>query len=810
MTTNNSGERLSFFQLLAERDYIIEIPKIQRDYAQGRKNAKDVRTDFLGALYNYLDENKPNRDLDFIYGSLSDNVFIPLDGQQRLTTLFLLHWYMANIASQRQALLDAFLRNNGSKFVYQTRPSSSEFCTELIRSDIFNRLLSPDEGKNNAVSKTIKNEGWFFLSWKNDPTISSMLSMIDAIEAKFRMRQDFFDRLFNLERRIITFQMLYLNEYKLTDDLYIKMNSRGELLTSFETFKAKLEQHIKNEYASERYDNKSLSDYISYNFDRKWADLFWQYKDKKKFVFDTQLMAFIHFIFGCSYAEIYDPKSNFEFLETLLDTDASYGAERLSFNRYNEVGAITKESVKFLVQALDVLCNGNRVIKSYFDFQFFDANMVFTDIINSKNTYAQRIRFYAYLIALIKSNNINSQQLFQWMRVVFNLTENAYIDNVFDAASLIKQIKSIYTQVAREYDGDILAYLRDDNKISAFPSWQIEEEKTKALLIGKSTKWENVIYRSERHEYFKGQVGFLLDFSGIRDAYSRDKTLNWSITEEENYFDSISSISSKAMALFDEVINDSSDVVTECLLERALLTKGDYLIQASANRKNFANRRGHRDYSWKRLLRYDKALSLNQVFFKELINDFSPKPTISEDLRRIIASYLGNDWRKLFIKNKDVIKYCGQGFITNYSNKYFLLLGQSQLNHYHAELTTYYMYLSLKEKYNDIDYYYVKSSNESPCLFFDFKVGKKGYQLSVYCDDNISEFKRYQIGLRRIKKRPDNKIDFDKLQSTIKLFDLKEYNDCDGYWYFCDNYGKAQKKTTEFLQYIVTELSSLD
>lgn len=31
--------------------------------------------------------------LDFIYGNLDGDTFLPLDGQQRLTTLFLLHWY---------------------------------------------------------------------------------------------------------------------------------------------------------------------------------------------------------------------------------------------------------------------------------------------------------------------------------------------------------------------------------------------------------------------------------------------------------------------------------------------------------------------------------------------------------------------------------------------------------------------------------------------------------------------------------------------------------------------------------------------
>ena len=38
-----SGERLSFFKLFKERKYRIQIPVIQRDYAQGRKSTGEVR-----------------------------------------------------------------------------------------------------------------------------------------------------------------------------------------------------------------------------------------------------------------------------------------------------------------------------------------------------------------------------------------------------------------------------------------------------------------------------------------------------------------------------------------------------------------------------------------------------------------------------------------------------------------------------------------------------------------------------------------------------------------------------------------------
>lgn len=74
----------------------IVIPKIQRDYAQGRSTleAVRVRNKFLDALYDAV-EGTPIT-LDFVYGNIDKNgVLTPLDGQQRLTTLFLLHWFAA-------------------------------------------------------------------------------------------------------------------------------------------------------------------------------------------------------------------------------------------------------------------------------------------------------------------------------------------------------------------------------------------------------------------------------------------------------------------------------------------------------------------------------------------------------------------------------------------------------------------------------------------------------------------------------------------------------------------------------------------
>ena len=77
----------TFLELI--KDYKIIIPLIQRDYAQGREKEKNKAEKFLEAIKNGC-ESKLN--LDFVYGKRDkeNKIFIPLDGQQRLTTLIML------------------------------------------------------------------------------------------------------------------------------------------------------------------------------------------------------------------------------------------------------------------------------------------------------------------------------------------------------------------------------------------------------------------------------------------------------------------------------------------------------------------------------------------------------------------------------------------------------------------------------------------------------------------------------------------------------------------------------------------------
>ncbi|MEI6556080.1 MAG: DUF262 domain-containing protein [Paludibacter sp.] len=842
-----SGERLSFFKLFSEKGYRIQIPIIQRDYAQGRKSTKEVRNTFLDALSKYLDENKPNRDLDFVYGSLNeeDNItdFIPLDGQQRLTTLFLLHWYLCQIsdnAEKKEVFKNTLLKNGKSLFTYETRSSSSEFCDALMSNDIdFDNLLeSIDKDKN--LSKTIKNCSWFYLSWKFDPTIQSMLTMLDAIHNKFSFKKEYFERLMDVESPIITFLFLNLTDFKLTDDLYIKMNSRGKPLTPFENFKAKFEQyletikHDRNFYLSFDSKNKnvSLSEYFSFNIDTKWANLFWEYRtlqNRSKIeiddTFDDELINFMRVIFTNQYAVSVDVllKDKDDSLEYLLGTnvarkDKEY-SDTISLNKYLELNALSKESILYLVDAFDCFVNGNQKIKTHLSEEYklyFDENKIFENALKHNfDSNQERLCFHAYVRYLILNKNERSG-INQWMRVIHNLThpENTIIDNASEVAAAIKSIEELLP-----HSNNILEHLKTNPTITLFSTWQVTEEKIKAHLITKDGKWKNKIEEIEKHKYFTGQIGFLLEFSDILDYYKTKNNCDWDDMVDDDYFLKFSTYVDKANKVFEESyenrINDN-----DFIFERAVLTKGDYLTTASQNRKNLLStslvkNNIKRDHSWKRLLRIsdESVWSNRRSLVKQVFDDSRFDIDKLANSLKTICKDKTNSWRDYFITCPALIEYCKQGFI-RFENDYAILLyGESQSNHVHTEMYTYFLWKvyiesqkSTFEPFKNLYYNGVKSIEDYACIVLNgFCHNRINYQIEIfYCNSDLLE-NPYEIAFKKSKGENIPEKYGDDIKVILEQCDFEWNEDYSGYFYT----SKKSKELIECLKRLTEKINNI-
>lgn len=705
-TLVKSGKKLSFFELFTTLDLAVEIPIIQRDYAQGRKSAKEVRSKFLDALFDYLESGIPGRDLDFVYGSISEvdgkKIFIPLDGQQRLTTLFLLHWYLAILGDRKHELESKLAQDKKSRFTYETRTSAREFCDVLM-----SQPLNYEYNQAGNISTVIKNMPWYYLSWKYDPTIQGMLTMLNAIEEKFHQHPHFFNCLIDLERPIITFQFLDLKEFQLTDDLYIKMNSRGKPLTSFENFKAKLEQKIKELFKDEGSsfeltmggEARALSahDYFSHKIDTIWLNYFWKASGKDSKRVDSQMMNFIRVILANSYA-IAGTNITVTNLKALLEKQVNKNRDgeqsSLTFFDFDELGAINKNIIESLIHAFDQALASDNLESDNLPNPFhYDHKGVFRKVITYDISTQERLLFHAFLNYLILYPG-KLEGLKEWMRVMYNLTENTRIEDAEDIYRGIQETESLLSNAP-----EILLSLSNPAfNIGFFYSRQIEEERIKACLLLKGGEWSKLIRKIEKHSFFKGQIGFLLEFSGILDYYKDKKDCQWDTNQDNQFRFSLANYIRKAMYVFSWWQGDENK---DFLWERTVLSKGDYLISSTYWRKNFLSvRLMDRDNSWKRLLRLNRAsdpsnaqLKDKRFLVKEVFDDehFDVNHFV-QSCNQIIKE-TPDDWRAYFIKNPALIKVCGRGFIRLQPEEPIKLLTKTRLTYYY-ELKTYNLYLN--------------------------------------------------------------------------------------------------------------------
>lgn len=751
----SSGERLSFFKLFSEKGFKVEIPIIQRDYAQGRASEHEVRKVFLNALYGYLEEGRPNRDLDFVYGSLFDDEgkqkFVPLDGQQRLTTLFLLHWYLAQISDNSESFRQVMVQNNRSQFTYETRASSSEFCDALMASEIdLAALSSKGSGGINTLSGLICDSGWFYLSWGYDPTIQSMLTMLDAIHKRFAYNPEFYHKLVDTENPVITFLFLNFRTFGLTDDLYIKMNARGKPLTDFENFKAKFEQKIKslgNKTPTHRlrFTEKLVGDYeyFIHKIDTDWADIFWAYRkgSSKEGSFDEELMAFIGLVIA-----------NYRLLEGSKSAGVSqlFGpggmVKSLSFQEYSDLGCFTTGLVEHLIKIMDALYQGGLVeghLKCYLkDDDYYSEEKVFQSVISNMTSYPEKLRFYSFYIYLLKAQD--EVGLIDWLRVIYNLTENTIINTADEYRRMLLSIAKLSDKCESMLDA-----LKDDCEVTAFSGAQVIEEKIKASLILKSAEWSGHIIDLEKHPFFKGQIGFALNFSGVLGFYREHGDCHWDSEADNEYMSAFKKYAEVGSKIFYEIRSSSSCI--DYLWERAVLSKGIYFTENTADRWNMLSARVvknniERDHSWKRLLRIstrpDPYWDCRQGFVKAVFDDPSfDVNDIESSLKLICDAATRNksleEWRRLFIQHPALFKECNQGFIVrDRDSGQIYLLNESQRNHYHSELFT--LVLSWKMKGGQFkpfyfgEYGYVKSRDLGPYVDFDTWVyGGVNYQLSI-------------------------------------------------------------------------------
>lgn len=589
-------EKYTFIDVCQQDFDGIEIPIIQRDYAQGREKEEKKRNRFLKALLRAVNSEK-GITLDFVYGSVIDKKLVPLDGQQRLTTLFLLHWYAAkreNIPAGQWEVL--------KKFSYATRPSARRFCEQLL-------VFVPDFDTEKSLSEQICNEAWFPMAWNDDPTVEGMLRMLDAIHHTFAGTTHLWKTL--TEDRKITFYFKKLEDMDITDDIYIKMNSRGKPLTDFEHFKAEFTEAIRETIGN---------DTISHKIDVAWTNMLWPYRSSNNII-DEQFLNYFHFL-----TDIIRIKSDDD-----MGSKKDY-FDMIPFYKGNN------NNVTFLEKAFDLWegVNIDEVFNAYLSGEDYETGKVkvydrqtnlFKDCCENYTGVGVRGSFgfnkmlilYAFIVWKTKATSITDSDFARCIRIIRNLVWNS-TDEI-----RLERMKNLLEEVEEIV---INAFLTEES--NGFNIRQKREEIEKIDWCNKNPNLTEKLFELEDHWTLYGCIAAVgLENSQNFDAFR---------------------------ALFD------NDLL---LVSKTLLSYSDYSQTYTDKRYRFIANHNYRN--WQEMLhpsKQRKEFEKTKDTIALLLGTL--KSLTAADLEKQIQTYLKDvktlkDWRYYFIKYSSILSYAENG-----------------------------------------------------------------------------------------------------------------------------------------------------
>lgn len=652
---------------------LIRIPGIQRDYAEGRQTTriKEIRRSFLNELLKIVYSKSGDKlHLDFIYGYKRDDAFEPLDGQQRLTTLFLLYWYFSSEEN------NCLCKNEQACLSYATKQSTIDFCNELVKhqstkiiENFKNRNKDKDDKDKISLFKFIRKLGWFKWQWRYDSSISSMLVVIEEIynlinenykEAKPEFK--------NLDR--ISFHLLSLDEFNMGDELYVKMNARGKQLSSFDIMKSVLEEEIQLQKLSGTKDETDWRTKI----DGDWINYFWQKYCNGKSAEEMQQidyravemeveMQLKRLIQRMICIQFYN-RNNIDQTKWMISKQnefenalAMYCDLAWKYRVINKNKQFLEElNFNLLIRDIDILFFKDEKQQLHNVVELLDINWL-----PNKNIWDEflkepqrdlQVAFFAmiaflrlYPAAKISGDPIRLQDFKDWMRFVRNIVLLSNTIQQIDKPERQKDaINALYTILEKYHNSNstMREFLAQIDYIKGLENATLDEEKLKFNLRIENEAWNYAINTLENNNYLWGQI---------------IAPLEWSFTEGVVDIDKFKKYSEKLELLFPL----TSNKIDPNQFRAALLCLGDYGTWKSNTEYFLCENNSHRDRSFKSFLR-SRNSKYGEVI-KNLIDKWNTEYQHCNDFDKLFKALRDKEvqkisgWRKYVILKPNILEF---------------------------------------------------------------------------------------------------------------------------------------------------------
>lgn len=688
MKTLNTGQSYNLSEIFSGLHTKVVIPDLQRDYCWGGTGR--LVCDFLHNIIEKGYVPKTRLPMGLLYGYEEPLGHIQLcDGQQRITTLFLLVGILnKKCNNQFQNILISefeYKRDDKEPYLqYAIRENSLYFLSDLV-CEFF---MKPD-----GIPADIKRQSWYFSDYDNDPSIQSMLrALIDIDELLASASYCYIDK-HDLAKYITTnlmFMYYDMGTRSSGEETFVIINTTGEPLSPTE--------NLKPRYVTKYTDSSEL-----------WEDLeqwFWVNRNRSKNdTADNGLLEFLRWVI-------------------LLETADTKEFEKVQDNLVKQAEVYRLDFELILKIQPETILHYFGVVKKLFSL-YLTNNKVWLspELINSQIEWLRILPLIAFCGKFPDAGEREVIRVKQFFKNIAQLTNVGK-----DISRLLSQAVGIIRKMTSSDIAQII-YL---DKVS--DQLLTEEERVKFSIFLKAdnrTEVEDAFwkiqYKSDEltdGKIWQGEILPLIRWSEIDGVFSYNEFIKY----RDVFYQ-----------VFDGKCDSNIDLTRRALITRELRDYPKY-FRGQTN-KSF----GWEYNDWKVLITEnpDKFYT----FFKEIVHS---NQAVVESLNKMCQNFPKESAWSEFVHIPELLSYCNEKNIQWWGDKHgWVLVKNKYTRGEHANVNAYKLYIELcqsSDKFWDNRgwklWFY---SYEGTCVVFDDEVAK--ISIDIKCADKANLF-RIEVFMR--------------------------------------------------------------
>ena len=272
-----------------------------------------------------------------------------IDGQQRVTTFFLMWLYLAKKCGRIAEFNSVQHRDGTRAFDFKVRPLTHIFVDQLVKNVV----------ETDFDFSAIEDATWFLSDYVHDVSVMSMVNALKVWDKTWKKSKLDADITYEYLTNHVSLWLFVMNETAQGEQLYITMNGRGKNLSEDEIIRAKV---FRDAVASDKYTATDVGCLFE-----EMTDFFWTHRVTGELSADKGMKKFFRWVY---LLERYEKGENNDFAAALTNEhkkgEVGFELEEKLFGRDEKnTDRITFKHIRETFKGLKLLYHDNSQAKDF-------------------------------------------------------------------------------------------------------------------------------------------------------------------------------------------------------------------------------------------------------------------------------------------------------------------------------------------------------------------------------------------------------------------------------------------------------------